>query len=102
MKAFWLLFLLSGCAGIDNSVLSDFEYKPIQAPEYEIATWQKRTNPQNKNVHICKCGFDDKEHCNNCDGCRINEFVLFVEHSTSYKATEDASFNKLAMIVNNQ
>ena len=52
MKAFWLLFLLSGCAGIDNSVLSDFEYKPIQTPEYEIATWQKITNPQNKNVHI--------------------------------------------------
>ena len=87
-------------ANIVKSLIPDIGYN-FGHCDYIIDTYNK-LKAQNKNVHICKCGFDDKEHCNNCDGCRINEFVLFVEHSTSYKATEDASFNKLAMIVNNQ
>jgi len=69
--------------------------------DYIIDTYNK-LKEDGKKVHICKCGFDDKQHCNNCDGCRINEFVLFVEHSTAYKAADDANFGKLADIVNNQ
>ena len=69
--------------------------------DYIISTY-KHLKESGKQVHICKCGIDPNQHCNNCDGCRINEFVLFVEHSTAYKAIEDASYNKLADIVNNQ
>lgn len=52
MKAFCLLFLLSGCVGTYETYMSDFEYKPIKTTEYEIASWQKINNPQNKNIHI--------------------------------------------------
>ena len=52
MKALWLLFLLSGCVGTYETYMSDFEYKPIKTTEYEIASWQKINNPQNKNIHI--------------------------------------------------
>lgn len=53
-----------------------------------------------KKVHVCKCGFDKNQHCANCKGCSENEYVLFVEHSTSYKAENDSSYAKLAEIVN--
>lgn len=53
-----------------------------------------------KKVHVCKCGFDKNQHCVNCKGCSENEYVLFVEHSTSYKAENDSSYAKLAEIVN--
>lgn len=49
-------------------------------------------------VHVCKCGFDKNQHCVNCKGCSENEFVLFVEHSTNYKAESDAMFNDLLKI----
>lgn len=48
-----------------------------------------------KSVHICKCGFDKNQHCVNCKGCSENEFVLFVEHSTSYKAIDDTMYKAL-------
>ncbi len=53
-----------------------------------------------KSVHLCKCGFDKNQHCVNCKGCSENEFVLFVEHSTSYKAENDINYAKLAEMVN--
>lgn len=53
-----------------------------------------------KKVHICKCGFDKNQHCVNCKGCSENEYVLFVEHSTSYKAENDSNYSKLAKMVN--
>lgn len=39
-----------------------------------------------KEVHICKCGIDDNQHCHNCASCSKYEYVLFVEHSTEYDA----------------
>lgn len=48
-----------------------------------------------KSVHICRCGFDDALHCNACKGCSKNEYVLFVEHSTAYKAGNDPDFPAL-------
>ena len=55
-----------------------------------------------KKVHICKCGIDKNQHCNNCKGCSENEYVLFIEHSTAYKAEQDTSYPKLAEMVNAQ
>ena len=51
-----------------------------------------------KSVHVCKCGFDKNQHCVNCKGCSENEYVLFVEHSTAYKAAEDPRYNELMTI----
>lgn len=49
-------------------------------------------------VHVCKCGFDKNQHCVNCKGCIENDFVLFVEHSTGYKAEKDPRYNELMSI----
>lgn len=51
-----------------------------------------------KSVHVCKCGFDKSQHCVNCKGCSENEYVLFVEHSTAYKAESDPMYNNLLKI----
>ena len=42
-------------------------------------------------VHICACGTDYQKHCDECNcGCKqvgvTVDFVLFIEHSTDYKA----------------
>lgn len=49
-------------------------------------------------VHICKCGFDKNQHCENCRGCIENDFVLFIEHSTDYKASADPLYPVLYQI----
>lgn len=43
-------------------------------------------------VHICPCGTDPNQHCNNCTGCSKYRYVLFVEHSTAYNAAADPLF----------
>lgn len=53
-------------------------------------------------VYICKCGIDKNKHCENCGVCATYDYVLFVEHSTGYKAEEDPLFEKLCEIVNAQ
>ena len=55
-----------------------------------------------KSVYICRCGIDKEQHCTNCKGCSKNEFVLFIEHSTGYKAEEDTLFPELKAIIENQ
>lgn len=52
MKKLLLIFLLSGCAGANWNVPDGFVYVPIKSGEYEIATWQKISNPKNNNIHI--------------------------------------------------
>ena len=54
------------------------------------------------NVYICKCGIDKNQHCEGCKVCASYDYVLFVEHSTGYKAEEDKLFSKLCEIINNQ
>ena len=39
-----------------------------------------------KSVYICRCGIDKNQHCNTCSHCATSDYVLFIEHSTSYKA----------------
>jgi hypothetical protein len=55
-----------------------------------------------KRVYICRCGFDKNQHCERCGVCATYEYVLFLEHSTGYKAEKDPLFGKLCEIVNNQ
>lgn len=55
-----------------------------------------------KSVYICKCGIDKNQHCENCGVCAAYEYVLFLEHSTDYKAEADPLYSKLCEIVNNQ
>lgn len=55
-----------------------------------------------KAVYICRCGIDKKQHCTNCRGCSKNEIVLFIEHSTEYKAEKDPAFAALKAIIESQ
>ena len=55
-----------------------------------------------KAVYICRCGIDKKQHCTNCRGCSKNEIVLFIEHSTEYKAEKDPAFAALKAIIDAQ
>lgn len=55
-----------------------------------------------KPVYICRCGIDPAQHCTNCKGCSVNEYVLFLEHSTGYKAANDPLFPVVKKIVENQ
>ena len=53
-------------------------------------------------VHICRCGIDNNQHCANCGKCSSCEYVLFIEHSTEYKAEEDPRFEELTELIENQ
>lgn len=55
-----------------------------------------------KKVYICRCGIDKNQHCTNCRGCSKNEVVLFIEHSTEYKAEKDPMFGALKAIIEAQ
>lgn len=56
----------------------------------------------NQSVCICRCGIDKNQHCERCGVCATYKYVLFVEHSTNYKAEQDPLYEKLIEIVNNQ
>ena len=53
-------------------------------------------------VYICKCGIDKNQHCERCGVCATYKFVLFIEHSTDYKAEKDPLYETLVDIINNQ
>ena len=55
-----------------------------------------------KTVYICKCGIDKNQHCQDCKVCATYEYVLFIKHSTEYKAEKDPLYSKLVEIINNQ
>ena len=55
-----------------------------------------------KTVHICKCGIDKNQHCTTCRGCSENEYVLFIEHSTEYKAEKDPNFDACKALIESQ
>ena len=53
MKKILFLTFLAGCVANNNFVMrQDFDFKPIQTKNYQIATWQKINNSKNKSVHI--------------------------------------------------
>lgn len=60
-----------------------------------------------KKVHICFCGIEKfanipVKHCTDCHGCAENDYVLFIEHSTEYKAEEDELFPELVKLILSQ
>ena len=55
-----------------------------------------------ESVHICKCGFDKNQHCINCRGCIEHKYVLFLEHSTGYKAEKDPLYPAMRDMVMSQ
>ena len=57
---------------------------------------------EGKTVHICRCGIDKNQHCNGCTACSKNEYVLFIEHSTEYKAEADPVYADLKAIIDTQ
>lgn len=69
--------------------------------DYIISTF-KALKGANKTVHVCKCGIDKNQHCTNCKGCSKNEYVLFIEHSTEYKAEKDPKFGEIKQLIESQ
>ena len=55
-----------------------------------------------KSVYICRCGIDKNQHCTNCKACSEYEYVLFIEHSTEYKAEKDPLFPVLKNLIESQ
>lgn len=69
--------------------------------DYILNTF-KKLKAENKSVYVCRCGIDKNQHCVNCTGCSKNEYVLFVEHSTGYKAEKDSAFAELKELIESQ
>ena len=68
---------------------------------YIIDTYNKLV-AMGANVWICKCGIDKNQHCENCKHCATAQFVLFIEHSTGYKAEQDPRFEELKALIEAQ
>ena len=69
--------------------------------DYIINTYRK-LQAMGANVYICRCGIDKNQHCENCGHCGKAQFVLFIEHSTAYKAEQDPRFEELKALIENQ
>lgn len=69
--------------------------------DYIIATY-KKLKAMGANVYICRCGIDKNQHCQGCMHCVNCQFVLFIEHSTSYKAEKDPLYNELKALIESQ
>lgn len=54
------------------------------------------------NVYICRCGIDKNQHCEGCKHCATADFVLFIEHSTEYKAADDPKYEELRALIEAQ
>lgn len=68
---------------------------------YIMKAYEELKN-KGESVHICKCGVDKNQYCSNCAGCSKNKNVLFIEHSTEYKAEIDVDFEALRKIIESQ
>ena len=69
-----------------------------------IMTVYKILKDKGYKVHICFCGIEkhariETKHCTNCHSCAENDYVLFIEHSTEYKAEQDPLFPELVKMI---
>lgn len=55
-----------------------------------------------KSVYICRCGIDKNQHCTNCHHCAESDFVLFLEHGTTYDPEKDPDFPAFVALVESQ
>lgn len=69
--------------------------------DYIINTY-KKLKAMGASVYICRCGIDKNQHCQGCKHCAACQFVLFLEHSTSYKAEKDPLYNELKTLIESQ
>ena len=68
---------------------------------YVLDTYYKLLS-QGEKPYICKCGIDKNEHCSNCTGCSNHKYVLFIEHSTEYKAEKDPLYIDIKKLIESQ
>ena len=87
-------------ANIVPSIVAGFGYN-FGKCGYIIDMYKALKEAGNK-VYICRCGIDKNQHCNNCKGCPENEYVLFLEHSTAYKAENDPRYEELKALIEAQ
>ena len=87
-------------ANIVKSVINGIGYN-FGHCDYIINVYKKLVS-MGANVYICRCGIDKNQHCENCKHCATADFVLFIEHSTSYKAENDPAFEELKALIENQ
>jgi len=69
--------------------------------DYILETYRKLQS-MGANVWICRCGIDKNQHCENCKHCATAQFVLFIEHSTAYKAEKDPAYTELKAVIDAQ
>ena len=100
MKKYENLFDGVENANIVKSVIDGIGYN-FGHCDYIISTY-KALKDHGCNVYICRCGIDKSQHCENCKHCATSDFVLFIEHSTSYKAEQDPLFGTLKALIDSQ
>ena len=100
VKQFENLFADIPNANIVKSVINGIGYN-FGHCDYIINVY-KKLKAAGANVYICRCGIDKNQHCENCKHCATADFVLFIEHSTAYKAENDPAFDELKAIINAQ
>ena len=87
-------------ANIVKSIVKGFGFN-FGHCDYVIDMY-KALRKLNVKVHICRCGIDENQHCAGCHKCSECEYVLFVEHSTAYKAEDGPRYAELVELVENQ
>lgn len=100
MKEFETLFDGLENGNIVKSVINGIGYN-FGHCDYIINTYKMLKN-HGCNVYICRCGIDKEQHCENCKHCATTDFVLFIEHSTEYKAEKDPLYNEIVALINSQ
>lgn len=69
--------------------------------DYLIDTYNK-LQAAGETPYICRCGIDPNQHCTNCKGCSNHKYVLFIEHSTEYKAASDPQYIDIKQLIESQ
>jgi len=64
-----------------------------------IADAYEKLTSAGVDVHICECGINPDHHCAGCHACSEHKYVLFVEHSTAYKAESDPELSRIKDII---
>lgn len=85
---------------IVRSIIPDFGYN-FGTIEYVLSAWLYLISI-GENPHICECGTNKYHHCNNCNGCRINKYVLFIIHGGKYKAYNSGLYSIMQDIMHFQ
>lgn len=75
-----------------------FNYGPC---DYILRVYKALT-ALDKKVFVCRCGIDKNQHCSSCGSCQKNDYVLFIEHSTDYKAEKDPAYDELRALIESQ